>query len=101
MAAGVAVPLVLPGVAGIAASALCVGASFVVVTMAGLQAARRLAGARLLAGMTAAFAVGQIAGPAFVSLLVHAGGRLEHATLAASLMLAASALVLLVRRTRP
>jgi MFS family permease len=99
MAAGVAMPLALPGVAGIAAGALCVGATFVVITMAGLQEARRLAGAGLLAGMTAAFAMGQIAGPAFVSLLAHAGGRLEHASLAASLVLAVSALVLLLRRT--
>ena len=101
MAAGVVAPLALPGVVGIAASALCVGATFVVVTMAGLQEARRLAGAGLLAGMTAAFAAGQIAGPAFVSLLAHAGGRLEHASLAASLVLVVSALVLLVRRTQP
>jgi MFS family permease len=101
MAAGIAAPLVLPGVAGIAACALCVGATFMVITMAGLQEAIRLGGAGLLAAMTAAFAAGQIAGPALVSLLAHAGGRLEHALLAACLALVASALALLVRRTEP
>jgi MFS family permease len=102
MAAGVALPLALPGVAGVAAGALCVGATFVVVTMAGLQEARRLAGAGLLAGMTAAFAAGQIAGPAFVSLLAHAGGRLEHASIGACLaLLAAAAALFHSRRTEP
>jgi len=51
--------------------------------------------------MTAAFAAGQIAGPAFVSLLAGAGGRLEHASIVACLALVASALALLLRRTEP
>jgi MFS family permease len=101
MAAGVGAPLVLPAVAGIAVCALCVGATFMVITMAGLQEARRIGGARLLAAMTAGFAAGQIAGPAFVALLAHAGGRLEHATLAACLVLVASAVALFFRRTEP
>jgi hypothetical protein len=44
--------------------------------------------------MTAGFAAGQIAGPAFVSLLIHAGGRLEQASMAACLLLVASAVAL-------
>ena len=88
MAGGVAAPLALPGVAGIVVCALCVGMTFMVITMVGLQEARRLFGAGLLAAMTAAFAAGQIAGPAFVSLLVHAGGRGDHAWIGASLALA-------------
>jgi predicted MFS family arabinose efflux permease len=100
MAAGVAAPLVLPGMAGIAACALCVGATFMVITMAGLQEGRRQGGAALLAAMTAAFAAGQIAGPAFVALLAHAGGRMAHASMVACALLLLSAIALLQRRAR-
>ena len=98
MAAGVAAPLALSGIAGILVSALCVGATFMVITMAGLQEARRLGGAGVLAAMTAAFAAGQIAGPVFVSFLVHAGGKPAHASIVACLALVASALALFFRR---
>jgi predicted MFS family arabinose efflux permease len=97
MAAGVAAPLVIPGAAGILASALLVGGTFMVITMAGMQEAREIAGAgapALMAAMTAAFAAGQIAGPLLVTLLLHAGGGLPSALAiaAASLVLSAIAL---------
>jgi MFS family permease len=101
MALGIAAPLALPGMTGIVVCALCVGATFMVVTMAGLQEGRKAGGVALLAPMTAAFAAGQIAGPAFVSLLARAGGRLEHASIVACLALVASALALFLRRTEP
>src|SRR5690349_5305886 len=94
MAAGVAAPLVSSGMAGIVVCALCVGATFVVITMAGLQEGRKLRGAHVLAAMTAGFAAGQIAGPAFVSLLVHAGGRPALASAAACAMLVVAAVAL-------
>ena len=65
-----------------------------------VAAGRKAGGAGLLAPMAAAFAAGQIAGPSFVSLLAHAGGRLDHASLAACLVLVASALALLLRPLR-
>jgi len=99
MAAGVAAPLALRGMAGILVTALCVGATFMVITMSGLQEGRKLRGGQVLAAMTAGFAAGQIAGPAFVSLLVHAGGRPEHASIAACLALVASAAALFSRRS--
>jgi MFS family permease len=98
MAVGVAAPLVLPGVAGIVVCALCVGMTFMVITMVGLQEARRLFGAGVLAAMTAAFAAGQIGGPAFVSLLAHAGARGDHAWIGASLALAAASAALFLWR---
>ena len=98
MAGGVAAPLMLSGMAGIVVCALCVGATFVVITMVGLQEGRKLGGANVLAAMTAGFAAGQIAGPAFVSLLVHAGGRPEHASVAACVLLVAAAAALCFRR---
>jgi len=87
MAIGVAVPLAMPGLAGILVSALLVGGTFMVATMAGVQEARRVAGSgarTLIAAMTSAFAVGQIAGPVVVGLFD---------SLPLSLMLAASLLL--------
>ena len=87
MAIGVAVPLAVPGLTGILVSALLVGGTFMVATMAGVQEARRVAGngARtLIAAVTSTFALGQIAGPVVVGLFDD---------LSLSLMLAASLLL--------
>jgi predicted MFS family arabinose efflux permease len=92
MALGVAIPLFVGGLPGIMAAALLVGGTFMVVTMAGLQEARRVAGAQaraLMAAMTSGFALGQILGPAIVSLLFQSMGGLAPA-----LILAASTLIL-------
>jgi predicted MFS family arabinose efflux permease len=97
MAVGVLVPIVLPGMAGIVIAAVCVGGTFVVNTMVGMQEARRVAGAHarmLMAAMTSAFAVGQIVGPMLVSWLVRfeAGFSFALAAAAIPLFLAAYAL---------
>jgi predicted MFS family arabinose efflux permease len=70
MALGVVVPLVVPGLPGIMASALLVGGTFMVITMAGMQEARGAGphARALMAAMTSAFALGQILGPLVVSL---------------------------------
>ncbi|KMO22182.1 MFS transporter [Methylobacterium platani JCM 14648] len=76
MALGTALPLAIHALWAVAASAVLVGGTFMIATMAGLQWARE---ARpddptpLLARMTAAFAAGQIAGPLLVRALGHAG----------------------------
>ena len=86
MAAGVGV-LLVPGIApavAMVASAVLVGGTFMVATMAGLQEARRLAGAgarTLIAAMTTAFATGQIAGPLVVGVLGDAGASLAAAVI--------------------
>jgi MFS family permease len=100
MAAGVVVPLIVPGLAGIIVAALCVGGTFVVITQVGVQEARAVAGERaraLIAAMTSAFAVGQILGPLAVSALVRATGGFEGALILAAALLAVSALGLLQR----
>jgi predicted MFS family arabinose efflux permease len=92
MALGIVVPLVVPGLSGIMTGALLVGGTFMVVTMAGLEEARRVAGPHaraLMAAMTSAFALGQILGPVIVSLLIPSTGGFAPA-----LILAASVLVL-------
>jgi len=100
MALGVAAPVFWAGIGGIVLAALCVGGTFVVITMVGLQEARTVAGtqaARLMAAMTAAFAAGQIIGPLSVSFVVGAGGGFAGALLFACAVLVAGALLLLRR----
>ena len=106
MALGVALPVFWPGVVGIMLAALLVGGTFMVITMAGMQEARLVAGEHaraLMAAMTSAFALGQIAGPPSVSLVVGANGGFSEALLAAASLLAASACALAYHRaqTRP
>jgi len=104
MALGVAAPVFWHGIGGIALAALCVGGTFVVMTMVGLQEARTIAGPqapRLMAAMTAAFAAGQIIGPLSVSFMIGAGGGFSAALLVACAALVAGALLLLRPRRGP
>jgi len=97
MAFGVALPVSWPAIGGIMIAALLVGGTFMVITLAGMQEARAVAGphaARLMAGMTAAFGTGQIAGPMLVSSTVGADASFSHPLLIACLILVASACAL-------
>lgn len=101
MAAGVAAPLVLPGLAGIVAAAVLVGSTFVVITMAGLQVAREVAGPGappLMAAMTAGFGVGQVIGPLVVAQL---GDRGIPIALAGAAVLVAASGFALVAKEKP
>src|SRR5260221_2498537 len=76
LAAGVLAPAVSLNVVTLLASAICVGGTFMVITMAGIKEVLRVGGppaARGVGMMTAAFAVGQIAGPLTVSLFAGSG----------------------------
>ena len=98
MALGIVVPLVVPGLSGIMTAALLVGGTFMVVTMAGMEEARRVAGPHaraLMAAMTSAFALGQILGPVIVSLLIPAAGGFAPALILAASVLVLSAFLLL------
>jgi hypothetical protein len=89
-----------PGLGGFRAAAVWVGSTFVVMTMVGLQEARAVAGVqapRLMAAMTAAFAVGQIAGPPSVSLFAGGSGGFAGALLVACGALLAGAALLAKR----
>jgi MFS family permease len=97
MALGVALPIAWEGIAAIALSALCVGGTFMVATMAGMQEARRAAPERsagLMAAMTAAFAIGQILGPLLVSAVAKMPWGMDFSLAAASMLLALSAAAL-------
>jgi hypothetical protein len=101
MALGVMLPVAVKGLSGILAAAVFVGGTFMVITMAGMQEARRVAGARaqvLMAAMTSAFAVGQIIGPISVSALTAATGGFAPALVVAASLLGLSAFLLIPAR---
>jgi hypothetical protein len=98
MALGVALPVVWSGIVPVMLAALLVGGTFLVITMVGMQEARRVGGARatgLMAAATSAFALGQIAGPMTVSVLVGAGGDVSAALVIAGVALLVSAYALI------
>jgi hypothetical protein len=100
MALGVAAPLAVGGLAGILAAAVLVGATFVTITLAGMQEARRTYGAAarpVMAAMTAAFAVGQLAGPIVVALAEKLPHGFTAVLLAATAALLAGAAALAAR----
>jgi MFS family permease len=108
MATGVVLPSLWLAPATIAVAALAVGSTFMVATMIGLQEARLRAPhnpTRLLAAMTAAFAIGQLAGPLVsgsIDLLpIGHHAALGYALQLAAFALAASALHLWHRSRRP
>lgn len=91
LAVGVIAPVFAANVYVLMFSALCVGGTFMVITMAGVQEARRLGGTqgpRLIAAFTAAFALGQVIGPLTVNLF-H-GDLVQPSVLAAVVLLASS-----------
>lgn len=95
MAFGVALPALVPGLAAVMISALCVGGTFMVITLAVMQEARAVGGAnptRLIAALTAAFALGQIVGPLLAARFAGPGTDFSWPLLAASLVLAAGTL---------
>ena len=104
MALGVVFPLIAPGLSGIMMAALFVGGTFMVITMAGMQEARRVAGSHaraLMAAMYSAFALGQILGPVIVSFLVQSIGGFAPALILAAAMLAVSAVSLMRGTSNP
>jgi hypothetical protein len=98
MAAGVIGPSIRMSIATLLWCAVGVGGTMMIVTMAGLQEARRIGGAgapRLIAAMTAAFALGQLAGPFTVTSLGSAsspGVAFPHLVAATVLLLGVVAL---------
>ena len=99
MAVGIVAPIVAHDLWAYMVSAILVGATLMAATMAGMQEARRVAGANarpLIAAMTSAFAVGQIAGPLFVAAVQTPQSRYDAALIVSAVLLAASAAVLIL-----
>jgi Uncharacterised MFS-type transporter YbfB len=99
LAAGVVLPVIRPGIGAIIASALLVGATFTLITMAGFSEARAVRGAAargLIGALASAFAVGQIVALVGVSVAVRAGGGFDGALVVAGVLLVGSAVALLI-----
>jgi predicted MFS family arabinose efflux permease len=94
MAVGVVAPVFHTGIGAIMASALLVGGTFTVITMAGFEEGRRVGGphaTRMIAAMASAFAIGQIVGPIAVRYTIGGDGSFSRPLVAAGLVLCASA----------
>jgi MFS family permease len=90
MAAGLIPPAVWPNITSVAISGICVGGTFMVITMAGIREAHRVSGAgaqRQVGAMTAAFALGQIMGPVCAGWTYDATGGFAYPLLLASAVL--------------
>jgi MFS family permease len=101
MAFGVLLHALLPNMATTVASAVCVGGTFMVATMAGIQHARQVASdraPRLIATMTAAFALGQLIGPLLIRGTAASAVPLWPSLLAALVLIASTATLLTRRR---
>ena len=101
MATGAVLPSLWPTLPAIAIAALCVGGTFMIVTMLGLQEARARAPqapTALLGRMTSAFALGQVLGPvaaaAFAYLPISPAAALGLALQTGALCLVLSAAML-------
>jgi MFS family permease len=97
LAAGVLAPVLALNAITLLISALCVGGSFMVITMAGIKEALRLGGARgaqAVSLMTAGFGIGQIAGPLMVGYFAQSHNAFAWPSLLAVSLLISSSVAL-------
>ncbi len=103
MALGVFLTAVGGRLETLCAAAVCVGGTFMVATMSCMQEARRIGGdasGRLIAAMTAAFAVGQLVGPLTVGSGSSVGDAIARPSAVAAVVLLLAGVVLLVSRSK-
>jgi hypothetical protein len=95
-AVGVIASLLLPSIGGFILGSLLVGMPFTAITLFAMQEVRRLAPGHVtgfMAMMTAAYGIGQIAGPPLVAFIL-AHSRSHAAGFATSLIIASTSLVI-------
>jgi hypothetical protein len=100
MAIGVALPALFGGIVAICISAVLVGGTVMMNTMAGIQEARVIYpehAVGLTAAMTASFATGQVLGPLVTSYFLRGHADVGPVLLAASFVLLLAAIGLLKR----
>lgn len=101
MAIGLALPAFWPNIAAVVTGGICVGGTFMVVTMAGMREAHRLSdgpGAQhLIAAMTAAFAFGQIIAPVLAGWAYAVSGSFTDPLLLGSAVLVLTLMPMLNR----
>ncbi|MGI9515178.1 MAG: YbfB/YjiJ family MFS transporter [Anderseniella sp.] len=101
MALGLLAPAISQSILAITIAALCVGGTFMVITMVGMKEAHRIAGPedaqRHVAAMTFAFATGQIAGPFVAGSAFEALGSFSWPLVLAAGMLVISLVPMLTK----
>lgn len=101
MAFGLLLAAVRQDIAAIIIAGVCIGGTFMIITMTGMREAHRIAPAedvlRHIAVMTTAFATGQMIGPVFASAVHDLTGSFTVSLAIAGAALAATALSLAVR----
>ncbi|MCP4071503.1 MAG: YbfB/YjiJ family MFS transporter [Hyphomicrobiales bacterium] len=99
LAAGLLFPVIFPHITTIIISGICVGGTFMIITMMGMKETHRLAPSQdimhHLAVMTAAFASGQIIGPVFASTIFALTQSFSASLVFASVLLIITAVALL------
>jgi predicted MFS family arabinose efflux permease len=101
MAAGLLMPVLDPRIAMVIIAGILVGGTFMIITMAGMNEAHRIAPGddvmRHIAIMTAAFATGQMIGPVFGGWIYDLTGSFSASLVITSIALAGTATSLMVR----
>lgn len=101
MALGLLAPVVSHSIFAIIVAALCVGGTFMVITMVGMKEAHRIArttdAQRHVAAMTFAFATGQIAGPFVAGLAFETLGGFSYPLIISGALLVVSLVPMLVK----
>ena len=99
MAFGLLLPVIYPHLLSIIIAGICVGGTFMFITMVGLREAHRTAHPDQVTGviavMTAAFATGQIIGPIFGSLVYDLTQSFSAALVLTSITLVVTAITLM------
>ena len=105
MAVGLLLPVVAPGIVMMTVAGICVGGTFMIITMAGMKEAHRIAPAhdvtRHIAVLTASFATGQMIGPVFASSMHDLTGSFSVSLLVTSVALLVTATALMFRASNP
>ena len=101
MAVGVLMPILIPGIYSVITAGVCVGGTFMIITMVGMKEAHRIAPSddamRHIAVMTAAFASGQMIGPMFAGIIYDATQSFSVPLGITSVLLVATAISLFSR----
>jgi predicted MFS family arabinose efflux permease len=101
MAAGLLAPALYPHIATVIIAGVCVGGTFMIITMAGLREVHRIApnndAQRHVGILTAAFATGQMIGPVLAGWAYDATGSFSLLLVVTSFALIATAAALVLR----
>ncbi|MEP3245725.1 MAG: YbfB/YjiJ family MFS transporter [Sneathiella sp.] len=91
MAAGLCLPVLFPTITAILLAGICVGGTFMIITMMGIKEAHRTAppvdALRHIAAMTSAFAAGQMLGPFVASAVLGSTGDFSYVLLGTGALL--------------